>query len=67
MGKAFKPLLIAAIVFASISFGALIGVLATLQTYHENLYIYLTVAGISAFIAIALTIMLLIMMFKKQK
>ena len=65
MGKVFKPLLIAAIVFASISFGALIGALATLQTYRENLYIYLVVAGVSAFIAIALTIMLLIMTFKK--
>lgn len=65
--KAFKTLLIITVVFASISFGALIGALTTLQTYKENLYIYLIVAGIAAFIAIILTIILVTYLFNSQK
>ena len=65
--KVFKPLLIVTIVFASISFGALVGALSTLQTYPENITIYLIVAGVAGFIAIILTIILVVTLFKNNK
>ena len=65
--KAFKTLLIVTVIFASISFGALIGALTTLQTYKENLYIYLIVAGIAGAIAVILMIILVTTVFKNNK